>query len=106
MTLGYPPIIIPNKGKHTDYYPAFTTYRTHDKYDEFTDLFASLLIEALYRRIAVLSATKIIRLSAWAKASDVSPHIASNKARRGTIPAFRKRGVWMINENYKQRGNV
>lgn len=103
--LGYPPIIIPSKGKLTDYYPAFTTYRTHDKYDEFTELFASLLIESLYRRIAVLSARKIVRLSVWAKQNDVSPHIASNKARRGTIPAFRMRGVWMIADDYKNEGD-
>lgn len=104
MALGYPPIIIPNKGKQTDYYPAFTTYRTNDKYDEFTNLFAGLLIESLYRRITILSATRIIRLSKWAKDNDVSPHIASNKARRGTIPAFRKRGVWMIAEDYIPEG--
>lgn len=102
MTLGYPPIIIPNKGKHTEYYPAFTTYRTRDKYDEFTELFAGLLIESLYRRIAILSARKIIRLSIWAKGNKASLHTILNKARRGTIPAFRMRGVWMISADYKQ----
>lgn len=102
MALGYPPIIIPNKGKHTEYYPAFTTYRTYDKYDEFTELFASLLIESLYRRIAILSATRIIRLSSWARENNTSPHATSNKARRGTIPAFRVRGVWMIAKDYRQ----
>lgn len=100
MTLGYPPIIVPNKGKHTEYYPAFTTYRTNGKYDEFTELFASLLIESLYRRITILTATKIIRLSEWARINGISPHSSSNKARRGTIPAFRMRGVWMIAEDY------
>jgi len=102
MALGYPPIIIPNKGKHTDYYPAFDSYRTDDKYDEFTELFASLLVEALYRRIAILSAVNIIRLSVWASANDVSAHVASNRARRGTIPAFRMRGRWMIAADYKE----
>ena len=105
MALGYPPIIIPNKGKQTDYYPAFTTYGTDGKYDEFTDLFADLLIEALYRRITTLTSARIIRLSGWAKANDVSSHSASNKARRGTIPAFRRRGVWMIAEDYKIEEN-
>ncbi|MGO3702184.1 MAG: Fic family protein [Candidatus Saccharimonadales bacterium] len=105
MALGYPPIIIPNKGKKTDYYPAFTTYGTDGKYDEFTDLFADLLIEAFYRRITTLTAAKIIRLSTWAKANDISPHSASNKARRGTIPAFRRRGIWMIAEDYKIEEN-
>ena len=103
MALGYPPIIIPNKGKQTDYYPAFTSYDTNGTYDDFTDLFAGLLIEALYRRIAVLSAARIVRLSLWAKTNNVSPHTASNKARRGTIPAFRKRGTWMIAEDYQEK---
>ena len=101
MALGYPPIIVPNKGKQTDYYPAFTTYSTNGKYDEFTNLFASLLIESLYRRITILSTARIIRLSKWSKDNNVSPHIASNKARRGTIPAFRQRGVWMIASDYR-----
>lgn len=103
MALGYPPIIIPNKGKQTDYYPVFTSYSTNGAYDDFTDLFAGLLIEALYRRIAVLSAARIVRLSLWAKTNNVSPHTASNKARRGTIPAFRKRGTWMIAEDYQEK---
>lgn len=102
MALGCPPVIIPNKGKHTDYYPAFSTYSTTNKYDTFTELFAKLLIESLYRRIAVLSARKTIRLSAWAKTNNISPHTASNKARRGTIPAFRVRNVWMIAADYTQ----
>ncbi len=103
MALGYPPIIIPNKGKKTDYYPAFTSYSTNGTYDDFTDLFAGLLIEALYRRIAILSSVRIVRLSLWAKTNKVSPHTASNKARRGTIPAFRMRGTWMIAEDYKPK---
>lgn len=106
MALGYPPIIIPNKGKQTDYYPAFTSYSTNGAYDDLTDLFAGLLIEALYRRIAVLSAARIVRLSLWAKTNNVSPHTASNKARRGTIPAFRRRGVWMIAEDYRMKGEA
>ena len=101
MALGYPPIIIPNKGKKTDYYPAFTTYSIDGKHDKFTDLFADLLIEAFYRRITTLTAAKIIRLSDWAKANDFSPHSASNRARRGTIPAFRRRGIWMIAKDYR-----
>jgi len=101
MKLEYPPIIIPNKGKHTDYYPAFDEYRTTGKYDGFTELFAGLLIESLYKRIALLSAPKIITLSAWAKANNVAGNIAANKAGRGTIPAFRMREKWMIAANFR-----
>jgi Fic family protein len=101
--LGYPPIIIPNKGKHTDYYPAFDAYRTTGKYDDFTELFAGLLIESLYKRIALLSAPKIITVSAWAKANGVAGNIAANKASRGTIPAFRMREKWMIAADFREK---
>ncbi len=103
MQLGYPPIIVPNKGKRTYYYPAFDPYRIDGKYDEFTALFASLLIESLYRRITILSSKKIIRLSEWSKNNNANVNITSNKARRGTIPAFRMRNKWMISANYKEQ---
>lgn len=102
MKFGYPPIIIPNKGKHTSYYPAFDSYRITGKYDDFTELFAKLLTESLYRRIALLSAPKIITVSAWAKANGISGNIAANKANRGTIPAFRMREKWMIAANFQE----
>lgn len=102
MELGYPPIIIPNKGKHTSYYPAFDSYRITAKYDDFTELFASLLIESLYKRITLLSAPRIITVSAWAKANNVAGNIANNKAARGTIPAFRMREKWMISADFKE----
>lgn len=102
MNLGLPPIIIPNKGKHTSYYPAFDSYRVTTKYDDFTEIFASLLIEALYKRITLLSAPKIITLSAWAKANGTAGNIAANKAARGTIPAFRMREKWMIAADFTE----
>ena len=101
-SLGYPPIIVPNKGKHTTYYPAFDSYRITGKYDDFTTLFAGLLIESLYKRIALLSAPNIITVSAWAKAHKIAGNIAANKASRGTIPAFRMRGKWMIAANFTE----
>ena len=100
MQLGYPPIIIPNKGKVSSYYPAFDPYRINGKYNKFTDLFAGLLVEALHRRITVLSSAKIITVSAWARANDIPGNAALNKASRGTIPAFRMRGRWMISASY------
>jgi Fic family protein len=104
MKLGYPPIIIPNKGKRTDYYPAFDSYRINGKHDEFTYLFAGLLIESLYRRITILSARKIISVSDWAKENGVAGNVAANKAKRGTIPAFRMREKWMIAANTEPDG--
>lgn len=103
MNLGYPPIIVPNKGKHTSYYPVFDSYRITDKYDGFTESFASLLIESFYKRIALLSAPKIITVSAWAKNNGIAGNIAANKASRGTIPAFRMREKWMIAADFNEK---
>lgn len=72
MALGYPPIIVQNKSKKSDYYPLFDEYRDSGKFDGFTELFALLLMESMHKRIAILSSPKIIRLSEWAKCSDVA----------------------------------
>lgn len=102
IKLGYPPIIIPNKGKRTDYYPGFDAYVSNGKYDAFTNLFAGLLIESLYRRITILSAKKISTVSDWARDNTVAGTIAANKAKRGTIPAFRMRDKWMISADFHE----
>lgn len=98
--LGLPPIIIPNKSKFDDYYPALGEYTKTNKADKLTELFASLLIEALYRRIAKLTAKKIVPVADWAKNNSINLQSATNKAIRGTIPAFRIRGHWMIDRDY------
>jgi Fic family protein len=102
MNLGYPSIIIPNKGKLTSYYPAFDSYRITTKHGDFTEIFAGLLIESLYKRITLLSAPKIITVSAWAKNNGIAGNIAANKAARGTIPAFRMREKWMIAADFTE----
>jgi Fic family protein len=100
--LGLPPVIIPNKNKRTSYYPAFDSYKTTGKFDDFTSILAELLIGSLHRRITLLSSSKIITVSDWAKANGVAGNIAANKAKRGTIPAFRLRDKWMIAEDFKE----
>ena len=102
MMLGLPPVIIQNKSKHTSYYPAFDSYRVTNKFDEFTELLASLLIESLYKRITLLTATRIITVSTWAKANSLAGNAAINKAIRGTLPAFRMRDKWMIAADFKE----
>ncbi len=104
MNFGLPPIIIQNKSKFTDYYPLFTKYPVTMKFDGFTQLFAVLLQEALHKRIAMLTAKKIIPLPLWASQNGIKPNIAANKAKRQTIPAFRLREKWMIDEAYKDVG--
>jgi Fic family protein len=102
MALRFPPVIIQNKSKHTSYYPAFDSYRATGKFDDFTEILASLLIESLHKRITLLSAPKIITVSAWAKKNNVAGNTAINKAIRGTIPAFRMREKWMIAADFKE----
>ena len=92
--------------KFDEYYPALDEYTKTNKVDKLTELFASLLIEALYRRITKLTAKKIIPVADWAKNNGVNLQSATNKAIRGTIPAFRIRGHWMINEDYKNNNGT
>ena len=95
-----PPIIIPNKSKFKEYYPLLEKYEYTNSYDDLVDIFAKLLIEALYRRIAKLTARKIIPLAEWSKNNNIDQQSASNYASRGTIPAFRIRDKWMIDEDF------
>jgi Fic family protein len=106
LNLGYPPIIIQNKSKHTEYYSLFSKYQSTMKSGGFTELFALLLQESLHKRITLLTAKKIIPLSIWASQQGVKPNIAANKAKRQTIPAFRLREKWMIAEEYNSESNV
>ena len=99
--LNLPPILIPNKSKNEEYYPALEEYSKLNKLDQLSEFFAKLLIEALYRRITRLTAPKIISVSDWAKQNQMSVQSATNKAIRGTIPAFRLRGHWMIDADFQ-----
>ena len=100
LELGAPPIIIPNKGKERHYYPVFRGYPVSGDYSALSTLIARQLIESLNKRITLITAPKVIRLSEWAKVNGVSGSVAANKAARGTIPAFRQRGMWMIDAHY------
>ncbi|MDR2979382.1 MAG: Fic family protein [Bacteroidales bacterium] len=100
MQLGLPPIIIQNKSKRTEYYPLFIKYPVTMKFDGFTELFAVLLQESLHKRITMLTAKRIVPLSVWAEKNRIKANIAANKAKRQTIPAFRLREKWMIDENF------
>jgi Fic family protein len=100
LNLGFSPIIIQNKSKHTEYYPLFTQYQSTMKFGGFTGLFSLLLQESMHKRITILTAKKIIPLAQWASQKGVKPNVAANKAKRQTIPAFRLREKWMIAEEF------
>lgn len=99
--LNLPPILIPHKSNNEEYYPALEEYSKLNKLDQLAEFFAKLLIESLYRRITRLTAPKMVSVSDWAKQNQMSVQSATNKAIRGTIPAFRLRGHWMIDADYK-----
>lgn len=101
MHIGLPPIIVQSKSKRKDYYPLFSNYPVTMNYNGFSQLFALLLIESLHKRMTMLTAKKIVPLSVWAKNKGIKGNIAANKAKRQTIPAFRLKGKWMIDENFK-----
>lgn len=100
MDLWYPPIIIPSKNKHKEYYPLFDEYLKYDDYSWFTNLFALLLMESLNKRIHILTDKNIITLNERAKKNNKNVNSYLNKAKRQTIPAFRKWWKWMIAEEY------
>lgn len=100
--LGLPPIIIPNKSKTDEYYPALDEYTNTGKTNKLAEIFAKLLIEALYRRITKLTAKKIIPVADWARNNNANLQSVTNKAIRGTIPAFRARDHWMIDADFKE----
>lgn len=95
---GFPPVIVRARGRRTDYYPAFQRYGTTGSYAGMTRLLALLVLESLHKRIALVSAHRMIPLSVWARRAGMSPSSAANKAKRQTIPAFRLRDHWMIAE--------
>jgi Fic family protein len=94
--LGYPPVIIRNKGKRDNYYPAFKEFQDGNKSTILDRQLALALIESLNKRLAYLKGLSIIKLATHAKAQNESINSLLNAARRQTIPAFREKGVWKI----------
>lgn len=97
LRLGFPPIIIRNKGK-AGYYSAFVDYQERKDVKKMERTIALALIESLHKRLAYLSGDKIIKVAEYAKQTNASVNTLLNAARRQTIPAFREKGTWMIGE--------
>jgi len=97
--LGFPPVIIRNKGKRDSYYPVFKSYQ-HTKDMRDTELMVNLiqlsLSESLYKRLAYLEGKEIIKLTDYARKAGLDPSSVLAKARRQTIEAFREKGSWKI----------
>jgi Fic family protein len=98
--LGYPPVIIQNKGKRENYYPIFAEYRDKGKTDMFCNYLYLALSESLNKRLAYLRGDEIVKLSDYIKANALKPPVVTNAAKRQTVPAFRQEGIWHIAKNY------
>jgi Fic family protein len=94
--LGYPPVIIQNKGKREEYYPIFDEWRDKHKSDKFSDYLYLALSESLHKRLAYLRGSEIIKLSDYIKQNALNASATTNAAKRQTIPAFRQEGIWRI----------
>ena len=94
--LGFPQIIIRNKGKVDFYYPAFIAYQDDRKTTLLDRTLALALIESLHKRLTYLKGLEIIDLADFARSSDQSVNTLLNAARRQTVPAFREKGIWKI----------
>jgi len=99
--LGYPPVIIQNKGKRAEYYPIFEQWRTQNKSDKFADYMYLALSESLNKRLAYLRGNEIIKLSDYIKENGLNASAITNAAKRQTIPAFRQEGIWRIGKTFK-----
>jgi Fic family protein len=94
--LGYPPVIIRSKGKQRDYYPLFQAYVDSHDTSGMALLLARAVRESLHRRLAYLRGQRIVRLTNYARETNLAPNAQLNAAKRQTIPAFRERGIWKI----------
>lgn len=94
--LGFPPVIIRNKGKRDYYYPAFRAFQEDGNTTILDRQLALALTESLNKRLAYLKGQEIVKLSEYAKGKDGSINSLLNAARRQTIPAFREKGIWKI----------
>jgi len=100
--LGYPPVIIQNKGKRDHYYPIFEEWRDKRKSTKFADYLYLALCESMNKRLAYLRGSEIIKLSEYAKINNISAALITNAAKRQTVSAFRQEGIWRIEKGYER----
>ena len=104
LQLGFPPVIIRDKEK-AFYYKSFGEYRGSNKkkITIMNKVLSLALLESFHKRITYLKGEEIIRLSEYIEKEKLSSSSFLNKAKRQTIPAFRKKGVWMIGNKFKAK---
>jgi len=95
LRLGFPPLIVRNKGKQKYYY-SFKEYEINKETKEMEKIITLALLESFHKRISYLKGEKIIKLSDYADNEKKALNNLLNLAKRQTIPAFREKGVWKI----------
>jgi Fic family protein len=95
LSLGFPNIIVKNKGK-LEYYLSFNEFNDYKSIKRMTKIISLALIESLNKRITYLKGLKIITLSEYVKSNKLEGSGIFNSAKRQSIPAFREKGVWKI----------
>jgi Fic family protein len=93
--LGFPPVIVRNKGKEK-YYATLRAYDATSQVKLFEDQLVLLMLESLHRRLAFLRGAEIVPVTEQARRTMVPANTSLNQARRQVIPAFRERGVWKM----------
>ena len=100
LALGFPRVIIRNKGKNA-YYQAFNDYNNKQRTKPMGKIVALSLLESLHKRITYLQGKRIVRLSDYIRQHKLSAPKLTNAAKRQTIPAFREKEIWKISQNHK-----
>lgn len=95
LRLGFPQVIVRNKGKEK-YYESFGVYRSTKSIQPFLTILYRALTESLHKRLAYLSGLQIIKLSDHAKSLNKPTPVLLNMAKRQSIRAFREKGIWKI----------
>lgn len=106
MQADLPPVIIPARNKHHDYYPALDAYDLKSTTAELESYLALLLLESLNKYITIMKGKKLLPLSVWASEHQVPLTTMLNKAKRQTIPAFRIKGQWSIAADFVDTDGV
>ncbi len=95
---GYVPVNIQFANRQI-YYDAFREYDSKGKTDIMDEILAKALLNSYHKRLAYIEGRKIIKLSEYAKKSNLSHSNLLNKAKRQTIESFLEKGVWKIGVN-------
>jgi len=95
LRLGFPQIIVRNKGKQK-YYDTFGIFRSSGDTQPFLIILYRALTESLHKRLTYLRGQQIIAVTEYASSLHKPSPVILNSARRQLIPAFREKGIWKI----------